>query len=119
VQGWDLSGFAEGRQPTRVFRFWAGDDVDASVVVDEEGMLYVGAEYERATARSREVGQVFKLDPSRPDDPLVWSVHDRDTIPSGIWARPACTRTSSSSAPTAGGCSASTVPPARSGGSCT
>src|SRR5690606_24403527 len=88
VQGWDLSGFAEGRQPTRVFRFWAGDDVDASVVVDEEGMLYVGAEYERATARSREVGQVFKLDPSRPDDPLVWSVHDRDTIPSGIWGTP-------------------------------
>jgi outer membrane protein assembly factor BamB len=88
VQGWDLRGFAEGRTPKRVFRFWAGDDVDASVVVDEEGMLYVGAEYERATARSREVGQILKLDPSRPDDPLVWSVHDRDTVPSGIWGTP-------------------------------
>jgi outer membrane protein assembly factor BamB len=89
VQGWDLSGFAEAREPERVFRFWAGDDIDASVVVDRDGMLYVAAEYERATARSREVGQVFKLDPNRPEDPLVWSVHDRDTLPSGIWGTPA------------------------------
>jgi outer membrane protein assembly factor BamB len=89
VQGWDLSGFADGREPERVFRFWAGDDIDASVVVDRDGMLYVAAEYERATARSREVGQVFKLDPNRPEDPLVWSVNDRDTLPSGIWGTPA------------------------------
>jgi outer membrane protein assembly factor BamB len=89
VQGWDISGLAAGREPERVFRFWTGDDVDASVVVDEHGMLYVGAEYERGTARSREVGQMMKLDPSRPDDPLVWSVPDQDQRPSGIWGTPA------------------------------
>lgn len=33
---------------------------------------------------------MLKLDPSRPDDPLVWSVHDRDRgLPSGIWGTPA------------------------------
>ena len=33
-----------------------GDDVDATIVIDDEGFLYVAAEYERYTARSREVG---------------------------------------------------------------
>jgi outer membrane protein assembly factor BamB len=89
VQGWDISGLAEGRAPTRTFRFWTGDDTDASVVVDAEGMLYVGSEYERGNARSKEVGQMMKLDPSRPDDPLVWKVDDRDTRPAGIWGTPA------------------------------
>jgi outer membrane protein assembly factor BamB len=89
VQGWDLSGFRAGDEPERVFRFWTGDDVDASVVVDEHGMLYVGVEYEIGNARSREVGQMIKLDPGRPDDPLVWSVPDHDTLPSGIWGTPA------------------------------
>jgi outer membrane protein assembly factor BamB len=93
VQGWDISGFKDGRDPERVFRFWAGDDIDATVVVDEAGMLYVGVEHERGNARSREVGQMLKLDPGRPDDPLVWSVHDRDQrLPSGIWGTPALHR---------------------------
>lgn len=91
VQGWDISGLKDGQDPERVFRFWAGDDIDASIVIDEEGMLYVGQEHERASSRARneEVGQLFKLDPSRPDDPLVWKINDMDTMPSGIWATPA------------------------------
>lgn len=90
VQGWDISGLKQGSQPQRVFRFWAGDDIDATVVIDEQGALYVGVEHERGTARSEQVGQMLKLDPSRPDDPLVWSVHDRDPgLPSGIWGTPA------------------------------
>lgn len=90
VQGWDISGLKEGRDPERVFRFWAGDDIDASIVVDDEGMLYVGQEHERASSRARneEVGQLFKLDPSKPDDPLVWKVMDMDVMPSGVWATP-------------------------------
>jgi outer membrane protein assembly factor BamB len=86
VQGWDIGGLREGATPQRVFRFWAGDDIDASVVVDEEGMLYVGAEFERGNDRSREVGQIIKLDPSRPDDPLVWSIADHDVLPAGVWS---------------------------------
>jgi hypothetical protein len=89
VQGWDLTGLQEGTVPTQNFRFWMGDDVDASIVIDEEQMLYVAAEFERGTSRSREVGQLVKLDPSRPDDPLVWSVDDQQHIDGGIWATPA------------------------------
>ena len=92
VQGWDLSGIILGRAPERVFRWWAGDDVDASVVVDEAGALYVGVEYERANARAGEVGQIVKLDPSRSGDPLVWSVPVADYVNDGVWATPALHR---------------------------
>ena len=89
VQGWDVAGLRDGVEPNRVFRFWAGDDVDATLVADDEGMLYVGVEYERGTDRSHELGQVLKLDPSRPDDPLVWAFEDRPHLDSGVWATPA------------------------------
>jgi outer membrane protein assembly factor BamB len=89
VQGWDISGLKEGRAPTRVFRFWTGDDTDASIVIDEAGMLYVGSEYEKGSARSKEVGQMMKLDPRRPDNPLVWKLDDRPRFPAGIWGTPA------------------------------
>jgi outer membrane protein assembly factor BamB len=88
VQGWDVSGLAQGVDPTRVFRFWTGDDTDASVVIDDEGFLYVGVENERGNARAAEVGQLVKLDPRRPDDPLVWSLKD----PGGFWTTPALHR---------------------------
>lgn len=92
VQGWDLSGYRDGsgREPTRVFRYWMGDDTDASVVVDSEGYLYVAAEYERKLPRAREVGQLVKLDPRNPDNPLVWSFADQGSGgDSGIWSTPA------------------------------
>jgi outer membrane protein assembly factor BamB len=85
VQGWDVSGLPEGVEPTRVFRYWTGDDTDASVVIDDEGFLYVGVENERGNARAAEVGQLIKLDPRQPDNPLVWSVHDDG----GFWTTPA------------------------------
>ncbi|HEV7757722.1 MAG TPA: PQQ-binding-like beta-propeller repeat protein [Acidimicrobiales bacterium] len=85
VQGWDVKPIAQGGQATRVFRFWTGDDTDASVVIDDEGFLYVGVEVDRAGPRGVEVGQLLKLDPRKPDDPIVWSVHDD----SGFWSTPA------------------------------
>jgi hypothetical protein len=88
VQGYDLTGLAEGATPERVFRFWTGDDTDATVVADEEGYLYVASEYERGNARARELGQVFKLDPRNPDDPIVWSVEAHSGIDTGVWATP-------------------------------
>ena len=39
VQGWDLSGLTEGGTPTRTFRFWVGDDTDATVVVERAAEL--------------------------------------------------------------------------------
>ncbi|MCU1352494.1 MAG: hypothetical protein JWM05_1703, partial [Acidimicrobiales bacterium] len=91
VQGWDISGLKQGKVPTRVFRFWTGDDTDASVVIDKEGYLYVASEYERAStaSRSNEVGQIMKLDPRKPDAPLVWSVKENQSRPGGVWGTPA------------------------------
>lgn len=89
VQGWDLSGLKQGKAPTRVFRFWTGDDTDASIVIDEDGFLYVGSEYEMANARAKEVGQMLKLDPRKPDNPVVWAVKDQGGKPAGIWGTPA------------------------------
>jgi len=89
VQGWDLAPLREGGTPQRTFRFWTGDDTDASIVADTDGHLYVAVEFERDNQRGREVGQLIKLDPSSPDDPLVWSHADRDTVPAGFWATPA------------------------------
>lgn len=89
VAGFDVSHVLEGKAPL-VFDYWVGDDVDASLVVDGEGMLYVAAEYERFTARSKELGQLIKLDPSRGDDAFVWGIPVRaGNDVSGIWATPA------------------------------
>jgi outer membrane protein assembly factor BamB len=95
VQGYDIAGLADGAEPTRTFRFWMGDDTDASIVADADGMLYVAAEYERAATveRADAVGQLVKLDPSvdvaAGEDPLVWSWSDDGTRPGGIWTTPA------------------------------
>ena len=89
VQGWDLEPIWSGNAPSRTFRWWMGDDVDATILIDDEGFLYVAAEYERATSRSRDVGQLVKLDPRKPNAPVVWSLDEHETLPSGIWSTPA------------------------------
>ena len=93
VQGWDVSEVLDGGSHVeRVFRFWAGDDTDATIVIDEAGALYVASEYQRDNDRSREVGQLMKLDPRRPSDPLVWSIDAREIGfegAGGSWSTPA------------------------------
>ena len=93
VQGWDVRPtLRRGAPPRRVFRFWMGDDTDASVVVDEKGFLYVASELERYTERSRQVGQLVKLNPRRTGSPLVWSVQLRragNGGKGGSWSTPA------------------------------
>jgi outer membrane protein assembly factor BamB len=76
ITGWDVSDvLAGGAGVHRVFRYWTGDDTDASIVIDDEGYLYVASEYQRFDGRSRDVGQLMKLDPRQPEDrALVWSV---------------------------------------------
>jgi outer membrane protein assembly factor BamB len=86
VSGWDLGPLVDGTgEPTRTLRFWNGDDTDATIAIDAEGFLYVSAEYERGNARAAEVGQLMKLDPTKPDDPLVWSYEDRVAATAGFW----------------------------------
>ncbi|HEY5877012.1 MAG TPA: PQQ-binding-like beta-propeller repeat protein, partial [Ilumatobacteraceae bacterium] len=64
-------------------------DTDATIVGDNDGFLYVGVEVDRNTARAREVGQFLKLDPRRPDDPIVWRVDVNRGSDSGTWSTPA------------------------------
>jgi outer membrane protein assembly factor BamB len=89
VVGLDVSNVRAGEAPI-VFDYWVGDDADATLVIDAEGMVYVAVEEERKTARAAEVGQLVKLDPYADGDPLVWGV----PMPGGegdggFWATPA------------------------------
>ena len=96
VQGWDIRRVLRGgHEAKRVFRFWTGDDTDASIVVDREGYLYAASELERLDGRSARVGQLMKLDPRNPRRPLVWSIPVTDGASDhagGLWATPAIDR---------------------------
>jgi hypothetical protein len=92
VQGWDVSDvLAGGDQVRRVFRFWTGDDTDATIAIDDEGALYVASEYQRFDERSQTLGQLMKLDPVHPDDPVVWSIPATEIgfeAAGGSWSTP-------------------------------
>jgi outer membrane protein assembly factor BamB len=94
VTGWDISdALAGGSGVHRVFRFWTGDDTDASIVIDDEGYLYVASEYQRFDDRSLQVGQLMKIDPRQPEDQaLVWSIPATEIGfegAGGSWSTPA------------------------------
>jgi len=95
IIGLDVSDVRNGNAPI-VFDYWAGGDIDASLVVDEEGYVYASIEYEPSQmgpteeARQDEVGQLLKLDPYAEADPRVWGVDLRVAgSDSGLWATPA------------------------------
>jgi len=71
-----------------VFRFYTAGDNDASIIADDEGMLYVAGQFDRVTDRAREVGQLTKLDPSKPDDPIVWTYNETESKEQGIYGTP-------------------------------
>lgn len=80
ISGIDLAPLrTEPARVARSFRFWGGDDINATMVADEHGMLYVGAEDQRRNPRMREMGQLYSLDPAHPTDPVRW----RMQIPRG------------------------------------
>jgi outer membrane protein assembly factor BamB len=90
VQGWDISNILRGgRQYRRVFRFWDGDDTDASIVIDKAGYLYVSRHIEENVARPESMprdhalGGLMKLDPNNPRNPVVWSVPIGNFDPDG------------------------------------
>ena len=100
VVGLDVSRVRDGEAPI-VFDYWAGGDIDASLVVDAEGMLYaavnvkpdqVGPGYRTQANidRTREVGQLLKLDPYTDGDPRIWGVDlTAGSEQSGTWSTPA------------------------------
>jgi outer membrane protein assembly factor BamB len=93
VQGWDVSDvLGGGTEVSQVFRFWTGDDTDATVVIDEQGYLLVASEYQRFGEHARETGQLMRLDPRRPDDPVIWSLpalEEGFQGAGGSWSTPA------------------------------
>ena len=90
VLGYDLAGIEDGATPTQVFRFYTAGDNDASIVADDEGMLYASAQNDRPdNPRAVEVGQLQKLDPSKPDNPIVWSFQETTAKGQGIYGTPA------------------------------
>jgi len=95
VFGLDLAAARQG-QALVVFDYWAGDDVDASIVIDQQGMLYIGVEEERRLPAARGLGQLIKLDPARSGDPVVWRLRipglPGDPRGGGIWSTPALHR---------------------------
>lgn len=88
IWGYDLGPLRRGEAPRQVFRFFTGGDNDASVVVDDQGMLYVASQYDRDLDRAREVGQLTKIDPSAPANPIVWKLDDQSAIKGGIYGTP-------------------------------
>ena len=64
ITGWDISDVQDGGSGVhQVFRYWTGDDTDASIVIDDEGYLYVASEYQRFDERSQTTGPA---DEARP-----------------------------------------------------
>lgn len=90
VVGLDISNINKGLAPI-VFDYWVGDDADATMIVDEKGMLYVSVELERFTERSAELGQFIKLNPYEKENPFIWGIQiPKGEMPvGGIWATPA------------------------------
>ncbi len=95
IVGMDVSDVEQGAAPI-VFDYYAGGDIDATMVADEEGMLYVSIEHEPSqmgateAARNREVGQLIKLNPYADGDPRLWGLDlTAGSSDAGSWATPA------------------------------
>lgn len=90
VIGVDLKNITD-LVPEVVFDVWMGDDVDATPMVDNEGYLYVAAEYERYLKHARDMGQLVKFNPYDEKNPVVWKLDVRtgDKTVGGMWATPA------------------------------
>jgi outer membrane protein assembly factor BamB len=90
IMGFDVSEVLSGNAPT-VFDFWTGDDTDATLITDDKGFIYAVSEEERLNQRSKEIGQIIKLDTKKPENPLVWNIHvpKRGGVTGGVWATPA------------------------------
>jgi hypothetical protein len=93
VMGIDRLAALDGRVVI-TFDHWVGDDVDASIVVDREGKLIVAVEQERRLPAAEGMGQLIRLDPQRPADPVLWrldipAVLGGPGADGGVWATPA------------------------------
>jgi outer membrane protein assembly factor BamB len=95
IVGLDVSDVRNGNAPI-VFDYYAGGDIDATMVADAEGMVYVSIEHEPSQMSATEiernlaVGQLIKLNPYSDGDPRVWGVDlTAGGSDAGSWSTPA------------------------------
>jgi outer membrane protein assembly factor BamB len=95
IVGLDVSDVRNGNAPT-VFDYYAGGDIDATMVADAEGMIYVSIEHEPSQMssteieRNRAVGQLVKLNPYSEGDSRVWGLDlTAGSSDAGSWSTPA------------------------------
>lgn len=82
----------ENFQAKKVFEFWAGDDIDGTMVVDKKGHLYISVQHELdynrrnypSAKRILDVGQVVKLNPYVEHPPMEANVSALKN-PSVLW----------------------------------
>ena len=88
VSGWDIAPLFTGGQPVQTFRFWSGDDTDASVVIDGGLPLRVGGVRARQCTgpRGRPVAEARSPGAREPSGVVL---PDQGTVPAGFWATPA------------------------------
>ncbi|MEO0676018.1 MAG: PQQ-binding-like beta-propeller repeat protein [Pseudomonadota bacterium] len=94
VQGYSMAALLAGatRAEALTFSYFAGDDIDASLIGTVDGRIIVAMEDERRTSRDKaRSGDLFMLDPGRPEDPLVWALDISGRVggKGGLWATPA------------------------------
>ncbi len=102
VQGFDLGRLLAGapREAALRFEYFAGDDVDATLIAGPDGAIYVAVEDERRPSPAKAAtGHLARLDPARwtPADPAsarIWSLAfpGRSGGKGGVWATPALFR---------------------------
>jgi outer membrane protein assembly factor BamB len=95
IVGLDVSDVRNGNAPI-VFDYYAGGDIDATMVADADGMIYVSIEHEPSQMGATEiernlaVGQLVKLNPYSDGDPRVWGVDlTAGGSDAGSWSTPA------------------------------
>jgi outer membrane protein assembly factor BamB len=104
IQGFNINALIAGatRQEALVFEHWVGDDVDATMVTDEIGNLYVSIQDEARSTQaqiiaSEQNGHLVKLNPYDPINPIVASFtiprSERAPESDGFWATPSINRT--------------------------
>ncbi len=95
IVGMDVSNVLNGEAPI-VFDYYAGGDIDATMVADAEGMIYASIEHEPSqmgaaeSERNLAVGQLIKLDPYTDGEPRLWGLDlTAGASDAGSWATPA------------------------------
>jgi outer membrane protein assembly factor BamB len=94
VQGYSIPHLLAGqpRAKALTFEFHVGDDADATLIADADGMIYAAIEDERRPSPAKAIsGQLVKLNPNRPDNPVVWALRIPGRVggKGGLWATPA------------------------------